>query len=271
MTHPAPSGVVTLLTDFGVEDPFVGVMKGVILAVFPHAAIVDLSHAIAPQDVSGGAFWLERSFQWFAEGTVHVAVVDPGVGSRRAPLVMWAAGHYFVGPDNGILGGVQESAVHAEIREIDVPALGRTLNLARPSNTFHGRDIFAPAAAGIASGALAPGALGPTRDAIEPSPIPRPRVAPGRIEGAVVCIDRFGNILVNIDAACLASLRNPRAQVAGIELPLLPTYSAVARGDHLALVNSFGALEIARRDGHAAKALGVTVGTQVVVIHDIYG
>ena len=118
------SGVITLLTDFGTDDPFVGVMKGVILGRFPSARIVDLTHGIAPQDVAHGAFWLERSFRWFPAGTVHVAVVDPGVGTARAALAVRAAGHVFVGPDNGLLAGVIACDRAAEVRAIDITLLG---------------------------------------------------------------------------------------------------------------------------------------------------
>ncbi len=278
--NPAANGIITLLTDFGVSDPFVGVMKGAALSAFREATLVDLTHGIAPQDVAQAAFWLERSFRWFPRGAVHLAVVDPGVGSARAALAARAAGHFFVGPDNGILGAVLERANdghhahhahHAsepEVRQIDVSALTGRLGLGPPSNTFHGRDVFAPAAALLASGAATLSELGPIRATVEPSPIPHPDVTPGRIEGVVVCIDRFGNLLANIGEASLVGLQRPRVQVAGIELHLAATYSTVASGDHVALVDSFGMLEIARRDGSAAATLGVAVGAKVVVIHD---
>lgn len=273
----AANGIITLLTDFGLSDPFVGVMKGAVLSAFREATLVDLTHGIAPQDVAQAAFWLECSFRWFPRGAVHVAVVDPGVGSARAPLVARAAGHFFVGPDNGVLGAVLEGAnavgdghrgSEPEIREIDVSALARRLGLGPPSHTFHGRDIFAPAAALLASGAVEFSELGSIRATVEPSPLPRPDVTPGRIEGAVVCVDRFGNLVTNIGEACLVGLQRPRVQIAGIELRIAATYSTVASGDHVALVDSFGMLEIARRDGSAAATLEVSVGAKVVVIHE---
>jgi S-adenosyl-L-methionine hydrolase (adenosine-forming) len=269
MVELAPNGIITLLTDFGSQDPFVGVMKGVILSSFRSATFVDLTHEIPPQATAQGAFWLDKSFRWFPEGTVHVAVVDPGVGSSRKPVAVRAEGHFFIGPDNGILGAVLEGANYAEVREIDVASLVGGMALDPPSHTFHGRDIFAPAAAVLASGAMPFERLGPPRTSVEPSPIPRPRLSPRRVEGEIVCVDRFGNLIANIGEACLRRLRRPRVQIAGIELPLVATYSAAPDGEYVALVNSARMLEIARRDGNAATTLGLSAGAKVVVVHDI--
>jgi S-adenosylmethionine hydrolase len=247
-----PSGLITLLTDFGLHDPFVGVMKGVILARFEEARIVDLCHAIAPQDIVQGAFWLERSYGWFPTGTVHVAVVDPGVGSDRAALAVRSCGHIFVGPDNGLFGGLIASDSSAEVRAIDLGRLG----LPPPSATFHGRDVFAPAAAEIAAWKLAFADVGPEHPAAVGPVVPVPSKRGDRIDGCVVSVDRFGNLITNVDAALLVGISSPIVGVAGIERPLVRTYSDGSPGDYLALVGSFGTVELAMRDGNASLALG---------------
>jgi S-adenosylmethionine hydrolase len=256
----APSGVITLLTDFGSKDPFVGIMKGVIVARCPGARIIDLCHGIAPQDVVEAAFWLDRSYRWFPPGTVHVAVVDPGVGSQRTALALYAHGHYFVGPDNGLFSGPL-GASDTEARTLDLQALG----LAEPSRTFHGRDVFAPAAAELASGRLAFAALG--RECASPRSDLLPRCSEGAaaIEGEVLTVDGFGNLITNIEADLVARLGPARAHVAGAECRLVGTYSEVAPGELAALINSFQTLEIAVRDGNAAGRLGARRGTRVLL------
>jgi len=256
-----PSGIVTLLTDFGSSDPFVGVMKGVILGRYPQAKIVDLCHGIVAQDIAHGAFWLERSFGWFPAGTVHVAVVDPGVGSSRAPLAARAGGHFFIGPDNGILGGVIAADPRAEVRDIEIARF----RIPPPSATFQGRDVFAPVAAEIAAWKMAFRDVGPTLAKVKGPIVPRPVRNGDRIEAAVVCVDRFGNIITNVDIALLQGISSPIVSIAGIERPLVRTYTDAAEGDYLALVNSFGTIEIAQRDGDAARGLGVGRFAPVVV------
>lgn len=257
----APCGVVTLLTDFGLADPFVGVMTGVILSRFPGARVVDLCHGIRPQAIREGAFWLERCFSWFPAGTVHVAVVDPGVGSARRVLAAAAAGHYFVAPDNGLLGERLLSAPGAHALEVDVGRLGLTPS----SATFHGRDVFAPLAAALASGAL------DLRQAGLPvQPQPCELAAPVRsaqgISGEVVTIDRFGNLLTNLDAELLAAADLRRVAIAGRVLPVRRTYSDASPGELMGLINAFGVLEIAERDGSAERALGVGRGAPVQLL-----
>jgi len=255
---PAPSGVITLLTDFGLSDPFVGVMTGVILSRYAGARVVDLCHGLRPQAIAEAAFWLERCYFWFPRGTVHVAVVDPGVGSARAVLAAAILGHYFLLPDNGLLGSALLAAPGARVLAVDVPKLG----LAPPSATFHGRDVFAPLAAGLASGERRFETLGgPTRAL--PCSLPAPRRTASGATGEVVCVDRFGNLITNLDQALAHSIQARHVSVAGRSLRWLRTYADAAPGELLALVNAFGVLEIAERDGSAERRLSVTRGAAV--------
>jgi S-adenosylmethionine hydrolase len=255
------SGVISLLTDFGIDDPFVGVMKGVILARFPQAKIVDLTHGIAPHDVAHGAFWLERSFRWFPLGTVHVAVVDPGVGTARAPLAVRAADHLFVGPDNGLLAGIVACDGAAEVRQIDVEALG----LPAPSATFHGRDVFAPVAAELSARRVLFDMVGPPALARKGELLAAAERIGAEARGSVVCADRFGNLISNLDASLLKGFERPEVEIGGIVRPLVHTYADGERLDYVAVINAFGTVELSMREGNAARALGVGRGAAVVV------
>ncbi|HEX4477809.1 MAG TPA: SAM-dependent chlorinase/fluorinase [Polyangiaceae bacterium] len=259
--------VIALLTDFGTRDPFVGVMKGVILSRCPAAAVVDLTHEIPPQRIEEAAFWLERCFRGFPEETVFVAVVDPGVGSSRAALVARAHGKWFVGPDNGVLAGVLELDGARQVRRIDPARLG----LPMPSRTFHGRDVFSPVAAELASGRLTLHAFD-ARDVSDATSVPFvalpkrvPVVQVDRIEGTVVTVDRFGNLITNVAAGLLERLAGAVVEVGGARAPLRETYSDVESGALVALVNAFDVLEVAERDGDAAKTLGVGREATVLV------
>ena len=254
-------GIITLLTDFGLQDPFVGVMKGVILGRLPTARIVDLTHGILPQDLAAASYWLSRSFEWFPPGTVHVAVVDPGVGSDRAAIALRAENHLLLGPDNGILDSVREGHHPVEVREIDLGKVG----LPAPSNTFHGRDLFAPVAAELAAGRLRFVDVGPVRTEVESLPATRLRRTAAGIEGAVVTIDRFGNLVTNIDERLVSGCSKVQVRIGGRTIPLRRTYADGSEGELVALVNSFGSVEIACRNGSAASALGAQRGALVVV------
>jgi S-adenosylmethionine hydrolase len=256
-----PSGIVTLLTDFGTRDPFVGVMKGVILARGPALRLVDLTHEIEAQRVGDAAFWLGQSFGWFPAGTVHVAVVDPGVGSERAPLAVRAQGHLFVGPDNGIFEVVLRHATAAEARELKP----EHLELAVPSRTFHGRDLFAPFGAALAAGTLDFGDVGPLRKPTRTTLVPEAARSADGAEGVVVVVDRFGNLITNVPGETL--LERPRASVslAGKTLKAVRTYSEVPEGVLCALVGSHGMVEIFARNGSAAERLTAKRGTPVRV------
>jgi S-adenosylmethionine hydrolase len=238
--------IITLTTDFGTQDGYVGAMKGVILAMAPAVTVVDLTHDVPRHDVQAAAFALAQAAPYFPDGTVHVAVVDPGVGGVRAALVMDDGRQRYVGPDNGVLSMAvpQPRAVHA----IEASGFRRGSVAA----TFHGRDVFAPAAARLALGAAVEEA-GPPRSPRTASP-----VAPGR----VIHIDRFGNLVTDVPAARLAEgvrVRVGRVMVKGLST----TYEAVPPGKLLAYVGSAGTLEIAVREGSAAKRLGVRRGARV--------
>ena len=259
------SGIVTLTTDFGHKDPFVGVMKGQILRRFPAVRFVDLTHEVLAHWPSEAGFWLGRSFQYFPSGTVHVAVVDPGVGGARTVALVEAHGQVFIAPDNGLLAGVLEQVRERPVlRRLDAACLS-AIGIRRPSATFHGRDVFAPVAAELASGRLQPAACGPVVDELVPGWIEPPVGGLGQVTGVVVTIDRFGNLLTNIDAALVPQVPHTVARIAGREIALRRTYSDVRPGDYLALVNSFGVLEIARAEQNAAAGLGVGRGAPVVV------
>lgn len=249
--------VVAWLTDFGLADPFVGIMKGVVLSSCPDANVVDVTHGIAPQAIAEGAFWLERSHLWFPPGTVFVAVVDPGVGSARKGVVLAAHGRLFVGPDNGLLGGIAASDPGARAFEID----RRALALPVPSHTFHGRDVFAKVAAELAAGRVAPGDVGPPLpDLVRLATVAAVLDASG-VHGVVITVDAFGNAFTNVEA----SLVPPSAvvEVAGRVIAVQRTYSDVQPGEPIALVNAFDVLEIAVREGRADRELGMTRGAKV--------
>jgi S-adenosylmethionine hydrolase len=256
----ARPGIITLLTDFGLSDPFVGIMKGVILSRLPSAQIIDLSHGIPPQAVAEAAFWLERAHAWFPAGSVHVAVVDPGVGSTRPILALEARGQLFLTPDNGLLADSLLASPGARLHRVDPQRLA----LPPPSATFHGRDIFAPVAAALAGGALDLSALGePSRAG--PCVLPAPGGDAEAIHGQVVTVDRFGNLITNL-ARGLVEAERPRFALLGERaIPLARTYSEVRPGELLALINAFEVLEIARRDGSAEAQLGIGRGARVSV------
>ena len=257
-------GVVTLTTDFGLKDPFVGVMKGQLLVRYPGVRIVDLTHDVLAHWPAEAGFWLARSFRYFPAGTVHVAVVDPGVGSARDIAAVECEGHLFLAPDNGLLAGVIESAVDATLRRVESRVLGE-IGIGAVSATFHGRDVFAPLAAELAAGRLGPADLGPVVPELIPGWLEEPAVGAGQVTGTVVTVDHFGNLITNIDSSYLGALSQPAVRLAGRELPLRKTYSNVRPGEYLALVNSFGVLEIARAEGSAADGLGLARGAPVVV------
>jgi S-adenosyl-L-methionine hydrolase (adenosine-forming) len=257
MTAP-PVGIITLLTDFGLSDPFVGIMKGVLLGAFPAAQIIDLCHGIPAQSVVEAAFWLERSFTWFPAGSVHVAVVDPGVGSARRILALAAGGHYFLAPDNGLLASSLLTTRGASVREVDLERHG----LQPRHATFHGRDVFAPIAARLASGALAFESLG---DRVEPRPsVLEPPVDDGeRISGAVITIDRFGNLITNLGQELLHGARARYVLIGEHAIGRVRTYADGQPGELIALVNAFDVVEIAVRDGSAERYLGLGRQTPV--------
>lgn len=252
--------IITLTTDFGQADGYVGIIKGVILSIAPDARLVDLSHEVGAQDVSQAAYILARAVPYFPAGTVHLVVVDPGVGSERRPMLVETPGAFFVGPDNGVLTPALDDPA-AQAWELNRPETW----LPAVSATFHGRDIFAPTAARLARGAnpaeLARRISDPVRLVM---PAPR-RDAYGEIAGAVISVDHFGNLITNIPAEWLSG-RIWRCQIAGHELigPRL-SYSDAAEGELVVLIGSDGTLEIAARNGSAARLLAAASGEAVIL------
>jgi len=259
-----PSGVITITTDFGHKGPFVGVMKGVIVSRFCDAKVIDLTHDIPAQWPPEAGFWVRRSYRYFPAGTVHLAIVDPGVGTERDILIVEYDHHYFMAPDNGLLGRMLDHAEDAAVYRLDMDALER-LDIAPPSNTFHGRDIFAPIAAELAAGKTTPVSIATATDTWTPAWVDEPDVTAGKVTVSVMMVDAFGNLISNIDAPLLEDLDDPVVHIAGHDIPLFVTYGNVRPGDYLALINSFGVLEIAKAEGSAAEGLGVERGAPVTV------
>jgi S-adenosylmethionine hydrolase len=250
--------LITLLTDFGHSDPFVGVMKGVIYGRLPRARLVDLCHGIRPQSLAEGAYWLDRCQAWFPPGTLHLAVVDPGVGTARATLAAHIAGQYFLLPDNGLLSRRLLERPGADIRAVALERLG----IEPRSATFHGRDVFAPLATLLASGARSFIELGEPI-VPQPSALPPASVQGDGVEGVIVTVDRFGNLISNLDAGHVHERRATQIVIAGHVLPLRRTYGDAGPGELLALLNAFDSIEIAEREGSAERRLGVGHGAKV--------
>lgn len=258
------SGIITVTTDFGHQGPFVGVMKGVMLSRFPAVRIVDLTHEIVVHFPAEAGFWLARSFRYFPTGTVHIAVVDPGVGTARDIVAVVAQGHVLLAPDNGLLAPIAAQYPDSRIVRLGGPQLARIV-IQRPSATFHGRDIFAPVGAELAAGRCQPEALGSPGDSLVPAWVDEPAVEAAAVSGVVITIDHFGNLITNIDGSLLSRFREPQVHAGGHTLRVLRTYGDVRPGDYLALINSFSVLEIARAEQSAAEGLGLSRGAPVVV------
>jgi S-adenosyl-L-methionine hydrolase (adenosine-forming) len=260
-----PCGVITITTDFGHQGPFVATMKGRILTHMPEARIIDVTHEVPVYWPAEAGFWLARAFRYFPAGSVHVAVVDPGVGTKRDIIAVVAAGHAFLAPDNGLLAPIALRNADAQVRCLDLPQLQSKLSLPTPSATFHGRDIFAPIGAELAAGRVRFEDLGPrTREWI-PSWVDDPAAASDHVSGVVITIDHFGNLITNIDAELIAAFAAPVVRTGGHTFPVRRTYGDVRPGDYLALINSFGVVEIARAEQSAAEGLGLGRGAPVVI------
>jgi S-adenosylmethionine hydrolase len=246
--------LVTLTTDFGTADGYVGAMKGVIARLAPEATVVDLAHDIPRHDVAHAAWVLATSAFEFPAGTIHVVVVDPGVGGARVEVIVAARGHLFVGPDNGVLAyaGAGADAVHA--------ITSTAFRQPDPSPTFHARDVFAPAAAALAQG-LPPSAAGPATCLAGALPWPA-EAAPG--QGVIVHVDVYGNLISNLRAGTGAPTRVALGEGAlSHDLPLRRTYEDVTDGGLVAYVGSAGTIEVAMRGGSAADALQLARGVPI--------
>lgn len=250
--------VITLTTDFGLRDPWVGSMKGVILSICPDAALVDLTHEIPRHAVSAAGFVLNRCLKYFPPGTIHLVVVDPGVGSTRRPLVCSTRGHHVVGPDNGLFGDISQRDPLSACFEI--AASEYLLSPPSRSPTFQGRDVFAPVAAhlarGTASSAFGPPVIDPVRsDGVR---------AASTLTGEIVWIDRFGNLISNLHPA--GSLNDWVVEVMGREVPIVGHYEEAPQGLPAALLNSDQVVEVFVNRGDAANTLGATIGTQIALV-----
>ncbi|HDQ46355.1 MAG TPA: hypothetical protein ENN17_12800, partial [bacterium] len=253
--------IITLLTDFGLSDAYAGVMKGVILNICPDAGVVDLTHGIPPQDREQAAFVLKSAYAYFPEGTIHVAVVDPGVGTGRAALVVRTRDFLFVAPDDGVLKYVFEAHPEARVFRADRPEF----LLPDPSATFHGRDIFAPLAGHLALG-IHPEALGDPFPDFERGRILRPVIRAGEIRGAILYFDRFGNAVTNLDRLLLEGVSVRAIHAGGLTLGgVLRTYADVPAGEPVAYIGSAGTLEIGVNMGDARARYGLKAGDGVVV------
>lgn len=261
-----PCSVTTLTTDFGHKGPYVASMKGVMLTRHPAVRIIDLTHETEVHWPAEAGFWLSRSYQYFPTGTVHLAVVDPGVGTGRDIIVATCHGHAFVAPDNGLLGTLLTTDAEVDVFKLDPNRLDK-LGIAPPSVTFHGRDIFAPLGADLASGKRRPGEVGPRIDPgdLVPSWLDEPETVGGQVRGRVVTFDNFGNIITNIDAALVEHFENPVVRVGGRDFPMRRTYGDLSPGEYLALINSFDVVEIARAESSAHEGMGAERGAPVVV------
>jgi S-adenosylmethionine hydrolase len=258
---------IVLLTDFGFRDSYVGVMKGVIRRICRGVDIIDLSHNIMPQDVAEAAFVLSASYRYFADDTIFVCVVDPGVGTERNVLYMRAGDQMFLAPDNGLLSVIAEEREPRDVRKVTAGAYF----LKEESTTFHGRDIFAPVAAHLADG-LEPEKLGSVFRGIHSLQLPRPvRCADGSLRGEIIYIDQFGNLITNIRRGTLERTFSTPSENVQVQVKrrvvqgILKTYAEQEAGELLALVGSSGYLEVAVNRGSAAMTLGCEKGDTVTV------
>lgn len=251
--------IITILTDFGTRDTFVAEMKGVILSINPSAVIVDITHEIEPFNITEGAMKLNSSAKYFPKGSIHIAVVDPGVGSPRRPIIIKTENAYFIGPDNGILSLAVKDAIIKEVYEITLPVKG---------STFHGRDLFAPVAARLSRGEPVE-AIGKRIEEFVNLPFPEPLKDRGIIRGEVIIIDRFGNAITNIHEGILGKGRF-RVRIKKKDIPLFKFYSEADKSPG-ALINSSGYLEIFKYKGSAQNVLNIKLHDRVEVFIEEIG
>lgn len=267
MVSRPPQPLITLTTDFGVQDEYVGVMKGVMLTIEPRAQFVDLSHSIAPQNLHQAAYLLGHAYSYFPPGTIHLVVVDPGVGTDRCTIVVQADNHIFVAPDNGVLSMLLEKSRFETASQV----IDSDLFLPRISTTFHGRDIFAPIAAHLAGG-LSLAELGPQlarKDCIRLD-LPAAVVSQDRVTGEVIHVDRFGNLRTNIPGSAVTGCTHNKNCTLHIGPHTLTqfcsTYGHATKGQCIGVIDSWGMLEIAVAGGNAARQLAMKRGERVVVL-----
>ena len=253
------SGLITLLTDFGNKDGFVGTMKGVILVINPNVKIIDVSHEISQGDINSAGFILAQSAPYFPANTIHVAVVDPGVGSTRKALLVETPNAFFIAPDNGLLKFIFAKEKNCKVFEITNTAYF----LDNVSNTFHGRDIFAPVAAFLSKG-ISPEKIGPVTNEFERGKISLPAEKGNNVFGEIIYIDHFGNLITNIPAKMLKSVNEIR--IGNKTLPgIFTTYSSVKESELVSVIGSHGLVEIAKRNGNAHMELNAELATKVII------
>lgn len=265
--------VITLTTDFGLQDPYVGLMKGVILGINPDAEIVDVTHGVTPQNVLQGSFLLHHSHRYFPKDAIHVAVVDPGVGTNRRAILLETPDGRFIAPDNGllthvILHGLSQPSFKGGL--VEIPAGWRAYHLTNPaywlkplSRTFHGRDLFAPVAAHLSNG-VHPSELGDEVGSLHCLPTSAPRWKDNVLRGRIVHVDRFGNLVTDIPGDVLPNGDSARIETGDAVIRGLSSSYAEADG-LLAIIGSFDTLEIALKNGDAAATLGMGPGESVVI------
>lgn len=260
-----PQPIITLTTDFGTSDHLVGAMKGVILGINPNAHIVDIQHHVTPFDVLDGALTIGSVYPYFPLRTIHIVIVDPGVGTARRPLLVSADNQYFVAPDNGVLSMVYDRDPNAVVRHVTA-----SHNFLEPvSPTFHGRDVFAPVAAYL-SKAWATESFGDEITEFARFALPKPKAAEDSLKAVVLHVDTFGNLMTNLRAEDL-----PEATVATGKIKLkigaksierfVATFGEGNNGEPVALIGSSGYVEIAVNKGNAAKALGASRGAEIIL------
>lgn len=265
-----PPRIITLTTDFGTSDTYVGVMKGVILSINPNVRIVDLTHAIPPQDIYEAAFSIYGAHSYFPKGTIHIIVVDPGVGSDRQAIVSRIDGAFFVCPDNGVLSYLLQNVGNEGGQPIDSVAIQNSAYyLPEVSNTFHGRDIFAPVAAHLSLG-VSLDDIGPSVQTLVQLPIPKIDISGDTLIGQIIKIDRFGNLITNISKGAFEAFLNDDAtyeiRVGNASLNRLNSaYADAEIGEPLAIMGSLALLEIAVNGGNAEKQFGLKRGEAAVI------
>jgi S-adenosylmethionine hydrolase len=256
-----PDPILTLTTDFGLSDHYAGVMKGVILGICPRARIVDISHDVTPYEIAEGAYVIAQAYPYFPKKTVHVIVVDPGVGTSRRPILMEAAGQYFIAPDNGVLSMIYSRAKH-KVRVISNQRYFR-----QPiSSTFHGRDIFAPVAAHMAAGARAATVGKPIADYLRSSFEQPAQTGKRTWNGVILSIDRFGNVVTNFRSADFPEILTHefRLTLGTSEITVFArTYAETGPGELFAIQGSSGYIEVSMSQGSAARQIGCVTGAGV--------
>ena len=256
-----PNGIITLLTDFGEKDGFVGTMKGVILSINSKATIIDISHEIPAQDVEAGAFVLNSSYRYFPVGTIHVAVIDPGVGSERKILAVQSDDYFFIAPDNQLLKYIFHSGETLTVVEV----LNKQFFLNKISHTFHGRDIFAPVAAHLSTN-VGIEQLGQKTKKYDRGIVQQPIITESNISGKIIYSDKFGNLISNIPAE-LIDKPISIIQIGSTMLNRLSkSYTEVEINQPLAIIGSHGYIEIAIRNGNARQQLSLDRGETITIV-----